>query len=89
VYVLNDDGVWVYDADYCWEQDTIPNMAQYQPRPSPEYSTVWFPYEGFDRTKWPKTFMTLLMLYHMPDWYSSGRQTSSSYPKFVGGTREH
>mgnify|MGYP001560453536 CR=1 FL=1 len=48
---------------------------------------IYYPYEGIDKRKWPETFKTLLMFYHLPDWYSGGKQIHTySFPKLVGGT---
>lgn len=43
------------------------------------------PYEGFDHKKWPRTFMCLLQLYHMQDWWTGKTKYDYQYPKHIGG----
>jgi hypothetical protein len=45
---------------------------------------IYLPYEGFNARKWPNTYKTLLLLYHLPDWHR-GKWVNWGYPQNVGG----
>lgn len=59
--------------------------STYTPRTEKDWEykpMAWLPYEGINPKKWPKTYMTLMMLYHMSDWTVNGRFNAGSYKEF-------
>lgn len=79
-YVIDPEtGAWTFER-----LETKTEKAVVDPKPVKPWKTwIWYPYEGFDTKRWPNTFKTLLMIYHMPDWTSGGKVIPGSYRNFL------
>lgn len=87
-YVLDDDGHWVtrYErAEQLARRGILYGGFAKSKTESivvtPYYSKkyIYYPYEGFDRKKFPNTFKCLLLLYNMPDWHT-GKIAPGPFP---------
>ena len=47
----------------------------------PTYGS-YLPYEGIDAKRWPKTFMTLLLLHSQPTWHTEGKWVDKPFKSF-------
>ena len=85
-HVLNEDGVWVPYGEYVQGVlDRNARLAKTTPAPTmpdrPKWAERWnfLPYRGFDYKRYPRTFMTLLLFYTLPEWNKEGKMVPGPY----------
>ena len=99
-YVLDDNGHWVTRYENAAElarrgvlygqlaqPKRQPGYTVQDPKPYKHESFNYMPYRGFDHKRFPRTFLTLLMFYHQPDWFREGKMVGGPYRDVYGPTK--